>query len=295
MKQQPYFIRPPSNICSPNLANKGSFNKKEETSSNSQGGRRKTPINTQHLNSPVQVKDLYRNKIIKTTPNLNTPLTEGSISKFKIINDFTLNKMATSKRLKSDEQVCTPKQNNKFHSHPLNNIKFRTDRKLNNTPLDKMKTEPNDFDIQTVSKQDESQEILFRLHRQSIPTEPNEKLSSILSNHITITRNIKKEVQSSDQSNRIFIKIEQNIPHLQETQENKLNPHQFNSSSTKEKILDLLCLSTQDLKTKLSEINKVGNSKINARQSNKLLIPKRGISKFPNDFFNALLPNSILH
>ncbi|CAD8045035.1 unnamed protein product [Paramecium primaurelia] len=291
MKQQPYFIRPPPNLSSRHPANKNSFTNKIETPSNSQGARRKTPIISQPLHSPVHLKDLYRNQVAKTIPTLNSPLPEGSITKFKIINDFSVYKMPTSRRLKSDEQVTTPKQNKKLQSHHMNNIKLRTERKLNYTPVVKMKTEPNDVHTHSISKQDESQEILFRLHRQSIPTEPNDKLSSILGHQLT--RSIKK-IDSKDKSNQIFIKLDQDSQFLQDTKENKQNVHKYNSQ-TKEKILDLLCLSTQDLKRKFAELNKVGNSKINTRQSNKLLIPKGGRTKFPTDFFNALLPNSILH
>ncbi|CAK57126.1 unnamed protein product (macronuclear) [Paramecium tetraurelia] len=289
MKQQTYFIRPPADLSSCHSVNKNSFTNKVETS-NSQGVRRKTPIISQPLHSPVHLKDLYRNQIAKGT-SINHPLPEGSISKFKIINDFSGYKMPTARRMKSDEQVATPKQIKKTQNNHMNNIKFRTDRKPNYTPVVKMKTEPNDVCAHSISKKDESQEILFRLHKKSIPTEPDDKVSQILGNQLT--RCIKK-VNSIDNSNPFFIRIEQDSQFLQETKEKKQILHQ-NNSQTKEQILDLLCLSTQDLKRKFAELNKVGNSKINTRQSNKLLIPKTGRTKFPTDFFNALQPNSILH
>ncbi|CAD8093431.1 unnamed protein product [Paramecium primaurelia] len=288
-QQQPYFIRPP-NLSSRHSTNKISFLNKEDTPSNSQGVRRKTPIIAQPLHSPTQFKDLHRINPNKRIPTLNSPLHDGSISKYKIINDLSVYKLPTTRRIKSDDQTSKIVPTKKQKSQHINNIKLRTDRRKNFTPLTKMKTEPNEIATHSITKQDESQDILFRLHKQSIPTEPRDKFESILGDKIV--SGIKKIEKKTEN----FIELEEDSQFFLETKQNKKNKEiPILTQETKERILDLLCLSTQDLKKKFAEQNRIGNSKINARQPNKLVIPRNGKSKFPLDFFNALLPNSIFN
>ncbi|CAD8192144.1 unnamed protein product [Paramecium octaurelia] len=288
-QQQPYFIRP-SNLSSRHSTNKISFLNKEDTPSNSQGVRRKTPILAHALNSPTHFKDMHRINPVKRIPTLNSPLHDGSLSKYQIISDVSVYKLPTTRRIKSDDQFSNIIPIKKQQSQHINNIKLRTDRRKNFTPLIKMKTEPNEIAQHSVSKQDESQDILFRLHKQSIPSEPRDKFASILGDRIV------SSIKKIDKKTENFIELDQDSQFFLETKENKKNKEiPVLNQQTKERILDLLCLSTQDLKKKFADQSRVGNSKINTRQSNKLIIPKNGKSKFPLDFFNALLPNSILN
>lgn len=94
----------------------------------------------------------HRIQLAKKVPTLNSPLHDGSISKYKIVNDLSVYKLPTSRRIKSDEQITKIAPVKKMNSQHISNIKLRVERRKNYTPLTKMKTEPNDIPIHSVSK-----------------------------------------------------------------------------------------------------------------------------------------------
>ena len=130
-------------------------------------------------------------------------------------------------------------------------------------------------------KLDESKEIIHNLQKKNrhlkpknFKTEPSEDPYKIAPQNSQYFMDIPIYDDYSMQRDS-FMDTQKNMP-----QRNPISPN------TKERLLDLLCLSTGELKKKFNEekVNKVSNRSVH----NRLKIPKTGNSKFPQDFFNVL-------
>ncbi|CAD8048044.1 unnamed protein product [Paramecium sonneborni] len=252
---------------------------------------------------------------------------DQSLSKFKSFENLNIQlRQPTPRRFKSDEPNISelgtqPKKTIRFSQH--SNIRLRNDsakarNRSNHIPFQKTNTEPSEIvhspEVHLPRRNfDDSREILYQLHRgyskekQSIlRTEPDDpyRIGSICENRNST--NLKRQLghQQINESQRFptkhhidmpcddefsqFFKEDDNQNNFKNTQKNNNHQNQI-SQQTKEKILDLLFLSTGELKKKFNEQSRIQYSKItNKAQQNKPIVPK---SKFPNDFFNVLNSN----
>ncbi|CAD8052626.1 unnamed protein product [Paramecium sonneborni] len=252
---------------------------------------------------------------------------DQSFSKIKSFENLNIQmRQSTPRRFKSDEPNISelgnqPKKTIRFSQH--SNIRLRNDsaKARNNSnyiPIQKTQTEPSEIihsPIVHLPKRDfdDSREILYQLQRgyskekQSIlKTEPDDpyRIRSDCENRNSTSLKRQFGHQCINESQRfptkhhidmpcddefsMFFKEDDNGNNFKNTQKNTNHSNQI-SQQTKEKILDLLFLSTGELKKKFNEQSKIQYSKItNKIQQNKPIVPK---NRFPNDFFNVLNSN----
>ncbi|CAD8141565.1 unnamed protein product [Paramecium octaurelia] len=252
---------------------------------------------------------------------------DQSLSKFKSFENLNIQlRQPTPRRFKSDEPniselVTQPKKTIRFSQH--SNIRLRNDsakarNRSNHVPFQKTNTEPSEIVHSPIKQKakrdfDDSREILYQLQRgyskdkQSIlKTEPDDpyRIGSICENRNSTSLKRQFGHQYINESQRFPTKHHIDMPcddefsqffkeddiqnNFRNTQKNTSQQNQI-SQQTKEKILDLLFLSTGELKKKFNEQSRIQYSKITSKiQQNKPIVPK---SRFPNDFFNVLHSN----